>query len=292
MLRTEAVSKTPSRRRRAKLAAPGSLGLSSWRCQPALMALPHQHGDIELNLLLDGMVTYVHRDHFVQMAPGALCIFWGAIPHQLVEARPACDFCVFTIPLELFLGWKLPEGLVQALLTGELVMDEDDVNAQLDRLLLPRWHVELTAGQPAIVLKEMEARLWRLALGRKHASTPHTDGSINSRAGRMAHYIVSNYAAPLTVEAVACEAGLHPSYAMTCFKQTFGVTILEYTLQYRVTQAQRLLMTTDDSVLDIALQSGFGSLSSFYVAFQRYTGRTPKAMRQASTGRSWSAGTA
>lgn len=71
---------------------------------------------------------------------------------------------------------------------------------------------------------------------------------------------------------------------MTFVSADFGVTILEYTMQYRVTQAQRLLNNNDDSVIDIALQSGFGSLSSFYAAFRRYTGRTPKAMRQAAKG--------
>ncbi|HQY94403.1 helix-turn-helix domain-containing protein [Caldilinea sp.] len=283
MSRSEVISNELSSRRGVKPAAPGSLGLSSWRCQPTLMAMPHQHGDIELNLLLDGMVTYVHREQLVQLAPGCLSIFWGAIPHQLVEAQPACDFCIFTIPLELFLGWKLPDGLVQALLTGELVVDGDAATAQIDRLLLPRWHVELSAGESTVVLKEMEARLWRLAVARQRTPA-RAGGTVDSRAGRMAHYIVSNYTAPLAIAEIAGAVGLHPTYAMTCFKQTFGVTILEYTMQYRVTQAQRLLMTSDDSVIDIALQSGFGSLSSFYAAFRRYTGRTPKAMRQAAKG--------
>ena len=208
-------------------------------------------------------------------------VFWAAIPHQLVERLPSCDFCIITIPLEVFLGWKLPDGFVQAILTGELVVDADSSSALLDRLQLPRWHVELTAAQPFVVLKEIEARLWRLALAAPDAPPPRIAAETGGKAGRMAHYIVANYTAPLAVEAVARAVGLHPNYAMTCFKQTFGMTILDYALQYRVTQAQRLLVTTDASVLEIAMQSGFGSLSSFYAAFQRYTGRTPRSLRQA-----------
>ncbi|MBO9392294.1 AraC family transcriptional regulator, partial [Caldilinea sp.] len=60
----------------------------------------------------------------------------------------------------------------------------------------------------------------------------------------------------------------------------FNMTIWEYTLQYRVAQAQRLLATSDTSVLDVALQSGFRSLSSFYAAFQRFTGKTPTDVRR------------
>ena len=46
--------------------ASGPYGLRSWRCQPTVMPLPHRHSDVELNLLLDGAVTYVHRDRFVR----------------------------------------------------------------------------------------------------------------------------------------------------------------------------------------------------------------------------------
>lgn len=258
-------------------------GLSSWRCVPELMALPHRHTEIELNLLLAGEIVYAHRDRLVRLSPGRLAIFWAAIPHQLVERPIVCDFCIFTIPLDLFLGWKLPASFVQKLLAGDMVIDPDASNAALDALLLPRWHDELRAApdEPVVVLKEMEARLWRLALQPTHAGTAAGRSEPHSAAEEMARYIVAHYQATLTVDAVARAVGLHPNYASTAFKRTFGLTIWEYTLQYRVTQAQRLLVTTDASVLDVALQSGFGSLSSFYTAFQRFTGRTPKRMRRA-----------
>jgi len=260
-------------------------GLSSWRCAPELMTLPHRHTEIELNLLLDGEIAYAHRDRLVRLGPGRLAIFWAAIPHQLIERPVICDFCIFTIPLELFLAWGLPASFVQELLAGEMVIDADASNAALDALMLPRWHIELrTAPDPVVVLKEMEARLWRLALQSSHVGAAAGRSEPQNAAEKMAQFIVTHYQAPLTVDEVAVAVGLHPNYASTAFKRTFGMTIWEYTLQYRVTQAQRLLVTTDASVLDVAMQTGFGSLSSFYAAFQRFTGRTPKAVRQAVRG--------
>ena len=64
------------------------------------------------------------------------------------------------------------------------------------------------------------------------------------------------------------------------FQNHIGMTILEYILQYRVAQAQRLLATTDESVLDVALQNGFGSTSSFYSAFKKYVGCAPNGYRK------------
>lgn len=255
-------------------------GLSGWRCLPELMALPHSHTEIEINLLLEGEIVYAHRDRLVRLLPGRFAIFWAAIPHQLVERPAACDFCIFTIPLETFLGWKLPPLFVQDLLAGEIVIEPDASNAALDALMLPRWYVELSASaDPTVVLKEMEARLWRLALGHNTAAALSIRTEPRSAIEKMAQYVVQHYQTPLTVEEVAGAVGLHPNYATTSFKRTFGMTIWEYTMQYRVTQAQRLLVTTDASILDVAMQSGFGSLSSFYTAFRRYTGRTPRDVR-------------
>ncbi len=261
-----------------------SFGLQSWRWQPALMPLPHRHSDVELNLLLEGTVTYVHRDRFVTLAPHQLAIFWAAIPHQLIERDADCDFCILTLPLDMLLAWRLPPPFVQSLLMGELFVNGDPISALVDSLQVPRWHEELAAGFPAVVLMEMEARLLRWAMTWHTAPKGVTAIEADSKASLMARYIVENYAEPLTVDAVARTAGLHPNYAMTCFKQTFGMTILEYTLQYRVAQAQRLLVTTDASVLEIAMQSGFGSLSAFYAAFGRYAGQAPRALRQSLLG--------
>jgi transcriptional regulator GlxA family with amidase domain len=50
----------------------------------------------------------------------------------------------------------------------------------------------------------------------------------------------------------------------------------------RVSHAQRLLITTNQKITDIALESGFGSVAPFYAAFEKFGGgKTPTAFRQA-----------
>lgn len=258
----------------------GAMGLNSWRFQPRLMPVPHRHSDIEINFLLAGSITYLHRERTVSISSGRLAVFWGAIPHQLTERPDECDMCILTIPLELFLAWKLPNTLTQPLLAGELLVDQNHEESQIDRLLFPRWNQDMAVERGAIALKEIEARLWRFALGTKTPKSSSKGGQTKNKENEMARYIVDHYAEPLTVQQVADSASLHPSYAMSCFKTTFGMTILEYILQYRIAQAQRLLATTDESVLDVALQSGFNSISSFYAAFKKYVGSPPNCYRR------------
>ena len=257
-----------------------SYGLQSWRCHPNLMELPHRHSDIEINFLLDGAVVYLHRDRVVPIQTNQLAIFWAAIPHQLIERPAQCDFCILTVPFDLFLSWNLPAQITQPLLLGELLTDGNEGQATVDRLLMPRWHADLHAGRTHIALKEIEARLWRLTTQARLRPSRSAAPATLDKAGQMASFLIAHYSEPVTVDRVAAAAGLHPSYAMACFKQAFNLTILEYLLQYRITQAQRLLATTDANVLEIGMRSGFGSASNFHATFKRHTGYSPRAYRR------------
>ena len=73
---------------------------------------------------------------------------------------------------------------------------------------------------------------------------------------------------------------LHPNYAMQLFRKCTGRTIVAYLTQYRVAHAQQLLLTTDQSISDVALASGFSSLSRFYAAFREICNDSPKHYRQ------------
>lgn len=192
-----------------------------------------------------------------------------------------------TIPLETFLSWKLPQSFTQALLFGELLIDEQSENATYNNLAFQRWHADLAGERAFIALMEIQALLWRLALATRQSLIPRqpTYAHIaDNNASRIAKFIVDHYAEPLTVEAISASVGLHPNYAMQLFKRVFGLSLLEYVIQYRVAQAQRLLVTTDEYVLAIAIQAGFSSSSNFYMAFKKYCGQSPNAYRCALRG--------
>ena len=265
-------------------------GLTCWHGQPAMMQMAHRHGEVELNLIIRGQVTYVHRDSYVTISAGQLAAFWAAVPHQLIGRSEDCEFYYVTIPIETLLAWELPADFVNALLCGDLVIDPSGENSSTNVELFARWYADLADGRAFLALMEIEARMWRLALAvQKH--TPSLSATHlycpaigrNSKSILMARYIIQNYREPLTVQGIAEQVGLHPNYAMSSFKQTYGLSILEFVTKYRIAQAQRLLLTTDETVLAIALQSGFESSSNFYVAFKRYVGRSPRTYRHMTT---------
>jgi AraC-like DNA-binding protein len=96
----------------------------------------------------------------------------------------------------------------------------------------------------------------------------------------MACFVARHYTEKLTVKEISALVKLHPSYAMTLFQKTFGMTLVTYLTHHRISHAQRMLATTKESTTDIAFQSGFQSLSRFNEAFRRACGCSPRDYRK------------
>jgi len=264
-------------------------GLTCVRWQPSVMTRPDHHNEIEVNFLTSGSVSYLIGGRKFVAETGKLCAFWASVPHQIIHHTEDCSYLVATIPLPDFLSWRLAESFVQGLLKGEVFVEETAQSAPLDRLLMERWAADLNSETPELhdtVLLEMRSRLARLALGvstdsgqrRKHLSSIPDRGM--NKVEAMACYIAQRYADPLTVQNVADHVGLHPNYAMTLFQKAFGATLVRYLTHFRVSHAQRLLVTTDMSITDIALASGFNSISRFNEAFQQLSHASPRDYRK------------
>ena len=89
-----------------------------------------------------------------------------------------------------------------------------------------------------------------------------------------------DYAATLTLEDLAMEAGLSPKYFCRMFRQVTGRTPVDYLNYYRIECAAEQLLTTCEPVTDIALSCGFNDLSYFVKQFRRYKGCSASIYRR------------
>ena len=83
----------------------------------------------------------------------------------------------------------------------------------------------------------------------------------------------------LSLGALAGQAGLSAFHLHRLFAAATGETPKQYTLRLRLGRAAVLLLTTADSVLEVALACGFQSHETFSRAFRRRFGATPSAYR-------------
>lgn len=97
---------------------------------------------------------------------------------------------------------------------------------------------------------------------------------------RVQLFVEANLGRPLPLKELAGRSGLSAFHFARAFKQTMGVTPHAYVLQRRVERARELLRTTDRSLGEVALETGFGSQSHFTTVFRRITGLTPAVVRR------------
>ena len=290
-----------------------ALGFDVWTGSASVMGVPHHHGDLEMNLVQSGGVTYLAGGAMLRVSPGRLCAFWGGLPHQLMVVEPGTRVAWATVPLAWVMGWNLPEGTTRLLLGGAVLINPEA--DPTDGPAFERWSSRLAEDETddawrGVVALEVEARFRRFALERPRVLAQAARAGVGRSAQRrprsadssdatpdaplsshrlamvesMARYLAMHFREPVRVADVAQHASLHPHYAMAVFREGAGMSIVDYLTRLRVAHAQRLLVTTDRAVLDIALDAGFGSLSRFYEAFRAQVRQAPRAYRKAMRG--------
>ena len=91
--------------------------------------------------------------------------------------------------------------------------------------------------------------------------------------------IIRHFSEPLTLAAIAAQAGVTREYFSTLFHTCYGISPWEYLTLRRIECAKERLRTTDDTVLAVALFSGFNNTANFNRLFRNYTGVTPRQYR-------------
>lgn len=94
-------------------------------------------------------------------------------------------------------------------------------------------------------------------------------------------YIDQNYMHEITIGALAAASNMSCSGFSHLFRQLMGLPPYHYITQYRIRQAQRLLLSTDEQISEVAGQTGFSTPSNFISHFRRLTGFSPAQWRAA-----------
>lgn len=274
-----------------------AFGFSGTSGPQAPVTLFHRHDEIELGLAEYGNVWASIGGVETVIRPGRLVVFWATQPHGPVAVDSGTYAHAVHVPLPFLINCnEIPPNFIRSLLEGKVIFASPGSDSDLpDLILIKHWVALLTQDTHLgrrIVLLEVMARLLRLAAETTSSSPDHApvkaevhDSNHSHKRQhflRIARLIAERCAEPWTIASIAAEIGLNPSYAMRLFKDISGVTIAVCLTQQRVALAQRLLLTTDKKIVDIAFESGFSSVSSFYEMFARVCGKSPSAYRKTS----------
>lgn len=93
-------------------------------------------------------------------------------------------------------------------------------------------------------------------------------------------YIDENYDQPISINALAKHYFVHPSYLSHLFTKEVGLSPRQYLTNLRLANARKLLISSEDTIQNIALKVGFSDVNNFIQCFRTKFGTTPKQYRK------------
>jgi len=92
-------------------------------------------------------------------------------------------------------------------------------------------------------------------------------------------FISSHFAEPLTLEQLAAEACISKYHFVRLFRDRVGQSPHRYLAEIRLDAAQRMLISSELSIAEIALECGYSTATHFSTAFARRVGMSPTSFR-------------
>ena len=89
------------------------------------------------------------------------------------------------------------------------------------------------------------------------------------------NYIQEHFREDIDRDTIAATAYITPNYLSKRFRTEMGMNLREYINQLRVEEAKRLLLTTNDTVSEIASKVGYANISYFSTVFRKQCGMSP-----------------
>jgi AraC-like DNA-binding protein len=132
---------------------------------------------------------------------------------------------------------------------------------------------ETVTEEPASPNDPSETKYARSALTEAHAEQLAT--RVKSAMTQDALYLDPN----LSLQKLSRHVGALPNQISQTLNEQIGSTFFDYIAYHRIEAAKPLIVESLESTLAISLDVGFNSRSTFYKAFKRETGMTPKAYR-------------
>lgn len=258
----------------------------------------HWHDEFEFGYLTGGSVSYKTSRHTFLLQEGDGIFINSGVLHYLHPLEPFPDARLQT----QFFDRTFLAGSPGSLLDIKYVTP---VQEQRHLDAIPFYHsdpesrlflsqiregVELCRKKEdffELRLRNLFSGLWEtifqkaMQLGRD-SSQDVCDFTEDSRIKRMILYIQEHFSEKTTVAEIAASIPVSERECYRLFQNSIGITPIEYLLSVRLQNARLLLMNTGKSVLDIALETGFGSSSYFGRIFYRHYHLTPVQYRKLS----------
>lgn len=260
---------------------------SSVRVWPSDVAAhydPHSHSAIEIILPDRGVSVYHVQDEVYRVQPGEILVVPSGVQHALTEPPETLRYLLLFEP-NPFMGLRDMPDLSLMMQRPIYLHDGSETHRQARDLLRqvvecyfarePMWNTQCYSY--LLQLYALLGRSFLRATAPQHEVVRRNiDPAIMNSA---LTYINEHYMDDISLENVAVFAGFSKYYFSRMFKQFSGLPFSEYLIRKRLNVASDLLVRTNQSIREVALASGFGSMATFNRTFREHKNCTPSQFR-------------
>lgn len=94
------------------------------------------------------------------------------------------------------------------------------------------------------------------------------------------HYVGKHYGEHVRVQDMADACGMSEPHFRRLFQEYMHITPADYINKVRIQAACEMMMSTSDSLYEIAMRTGFISMSTFNRNFKKIVGTSPHGWRK------------
>ena len=247
----------------------------------------HYHTFYELFYLNFGKCRFLLKDTVYQLEKGDLVLICpGDLHHAVYSSSPSCEIIILCFRKE-DLEWQKMKHMISNVRLSEPhsfmgsipALYQEEFTGILTRMLAENAQIdEYSEGFMGCYLLELMLMLMRHSV--MNEEEPDLLNSRDADILTATKYIYKNYRKPLSLEEVSAQAALSPTYFSKKFKQVTGMGFKEYLNFVRLRHAQTALLTTDNTITDIALENGFNDSNYFKDLFKKVYGKSPREFRK------------
>lgn len=246
----------------------------------------HKQGSIEMSIVTEGIVTVNLLNHREQIKAGEGFLILPGVLHSISGNQAQCPAkyqTIFCNPCLLtgFRGSYMEKHYYKP----EIINRNGFFHLSAADGLLDSWENELREiflnnywgdvrlqYQIQQKLQQMWMDLWDNLITVQNKVIYRTD---ESRLLKIIDFIQNNYQKKFVLDDLCACVNLSRSTCCRYFKKMMHMSISDYLNEYRLSQALLLLNNTDQSITEIAVQSGFSTTSYFISRFKEKMMITP-----------------
>ncbi len=242
----------------------------------------HWHAPLEIVMPTQNYYRAICSNISYELREGDIIIINPGVIHSL-EAPPEGKRFIFQADYSILRGIKELEATLSSIAPAFLITPEDAPVAhthiqQLIYAIADEYFSDAPMSEASIYAKLLEIFI---CIGRECSPTRNFDVNTSKRKeytekfAFICEYINEHCTENISLDDAAQLAGFSKFHFSRLFKCFTNVSYYKYVNQKRIAFAENLLIDPELSVTEVALRSGFDSLSSFIRMFKIIKGVTP-----------------